>query len=106
MKKLVLSVALLTSVSANAAMTSQTEKAYSFIGDKDYAGFCQAVVQNDVKMLKAKVARKVGEIAGSRKNVVKRLVAENGVTCNGASLVEFSKQYQADDVHAYLSAAL
>ncbi|MBT0585480.1 DUF3718 domain-containing protein [Alteromonas oceanisediminis] len=98
-----LGAALLSSVSAFANNASETRD-IRFVGDTQYAGFCQAIVQDDVIKLRKQASRKVGRLAGSQRGVLRAVTSEQGVTCNGKTLIEFSQDKQAEDVHAYLLA--
>lgn len=107
MKSLILAAALTTAFTANARLANDTESKVKFVGDIAYAGFCRAVVQDDVSLLKANLAVKVGSIAPSRRQVLRKLTAKNnGMTCNGNSLVEFSEKYNAEQVNAYLTSKI
>ena len=101
MKKVLLVTLALSAFGASAHMKS--EDAYRFAGDREYSSFCKAVVTDDVKMLKRSVTNKVGLVAGSRKDVLQKLLSIDGMKCNGIDLVEFSKQREASEVHAYLT---
>lgn len=101
MKKLfVLSIALLA-LSAQAKMGS-TEKV-RYAGDLDYSTFCDAVVNDDVNILKRGVSRKVGVVAYSKREVMKKLIAAEGMTCNGLDLITFAQQRKASAVTQYLT---
>ena len=76
-----------------------------YAGDLGYKHFCEAVIKDDVKMLKRSVRKKVGLIASSSQAVLKKLTASNGVECNGVDLVSFSQQHEALQVYQYLSNA-
>ncbi len=92
---------LILSFSANASMKTASEVKYS--GDSDYFGICEAIVKNDLDLFKVNLNKKVGSVATSRKRVLQRMMAKDGVSCNGANLISFSKQREADNVHAFLS---
>ena len=104
MKKILIVTLALSAFTASAHMKS--EDVYRFAGDREYSGFCKAVVTDDVKMLKRSVTDKVGLVAGSRKDVLRKLLSIDGMRCNGIDLVEFSKQREASEVYAYLSKAI
>ena len=106
MKSFILATTLTMAFTANAHLSNDVESKVRYVGDVEYAGFCQAVVEDNVAKLKTKIAHKVGTIAASRKDVLKKLTAEDGMSCNGESLVEFSKQYNAEQVSAYLNSAI
>ena len=88
---------------ANAGM--KPSKEVRFVGDVNYSTFCKAAVEDNVTMLKRALTQKVGDVAPSRRAVLKKLVAEDGMSCDGFSLVEFSKQRGAQDVYAFLTQA-
>lgn len=103
MKSFILAATMTLAFSANAHM-GETEVRY--VGDTEYAGFCRAVVENDVTKLKSRVAHKVGKVAENRRAVVRKLVAEDGMACNGDNLIAFSEKYGADEVSSYLKSML
>lgn len=104
MKKLIFVVFTLSACVANAGMKSTAN--YKFAGEMDYADFCKAVVTDDLGLLKRSIRSKVGEVAHSSKDVLRKLVAADGMKCNNTDLLEFSKQREAKDVQAYLSEVL
>jgi len=75
-----------------------------FVGDTQFSGFCQAIVDNNIETLLSQAARVVGKVAPSRRGVIRVVTSEDGVTCNGKSLIEFSEEKDATDVYAYLIA--
>lgn len=103
MKKFV--VASLAALSLNAVAHESHEKNYVFKGDRSYAGFCKAAANDNVKLLRRSFANKVGVVAGSKRDVYRILLTPENLTCNGVSLVEFSKQRNAEQVLAYLQTA-
>jgi hypothetical protein len=103
MKKLLIVATLFYTLSTSAETRSMYD--IKFSGDIEFSGFCKAVLNNDVNMLKRHIRAKVGVIAANEKRVLKRLVEQNGMQCNGKDLVAFSIQRQAPDVQAYLSQA-
>ncbi|WP_416306553.1 hypothetical protein [Neptunicella sp. SCSIO 80796] len=92
--------ALTATVSAETNVT--TSEGYKLVGDMKFSSFCKAVLNDDVLLLKHSLARKVGSVASSRRDVLRKLIAEDGMTCDGASLVDFAKQREATEVHAYI----
>lgn len=76
-----------------------------YAGDLAFSNFCEAVVKDDVNMLKRSVLSKVGQVAKSPEGVLKKLIAADGMTCNGSDLVTFSKKRKASEVSKYLSSA-
>jgi hypothetical protein len=104
MKKLIFGVFALSAFTAHAGMKSAAN--YKFAGEIAYADFCKAVVTDDLSLLKRSIRSKVGEVAHSSKDVLRKLVAVDGMKCNNTDLLEFSKQREAKDVQAYLSEVL
>lgn len=102
MKKLLLTTLFtLTTFTASAGMESSHK--VRFAGDIEYSSFCKAVVEDDLDMLKRSVRSKVGRVATSSKDVMRKLVATNGMKCNGVDLIKFSEQRKASQVNAYLT---
>lgn len=109
LKNNIKTIAALTALALSSAATASTEDASSldnvkYTGDMKYAGFCKAVVENSVDGLRLVANRSVGDVAASRRGVIRAVTADNGVTCNGKSLIEFSIEKNAGDVHAFLVA--
>jgi hypothetical protein len=94
---------LLCVLAANVSAKLREGERFAFTGDLEYSGFCEAIVNDNLDLLKTSMSRKVGEIGSSRKEVLRKLVADNGMTCNGVDLIEFSRSREADEVHAYLT---
>jgi hypothetical protein len=90
-------------LNASAKLGSVNKVQYA--GDLEYKNFCEAVVKDDVNMLKRSVRNKVGLVASSSQAVLKKLTASNGMACNGVDLVSFSEQRNASQVYQYLSNA-
>jgi hypothetical protein len=101
MKKTLVILTMLWASAASAHLNK--DLTYRFAGDIDYAGFCKAIVTNDVDMLKRNVKNKVGQLASRSEEVLRILISENGIKCNGIDLIEFSKQREANEVYAYLT---
>ncbi|GAA6184761.1 MULTISPECIES: DUF3718 domain-containing protein [Alteromonadaceae] len=104
MKKLVLASLLALSVPFTASASESSAESVKFIGDLEYASFCKAVVNNDVELFKLSLNRFVGELGSSRKRVLKRVLADNNVTCSGQSLVEFSAKRNATQIGSFITA--
>lgn len=102
MKKLVLATIAAAVFSAQAMAHEAHDKEFVFKGDKSYASFCRAVTQDNVKLIHNSFKNKVGVVAQNRKDVFRKLMDSNNLTCNGKDLVEFSKEYKAEGVMAYL----
>lgn len=99
LKVLSAAATLFFAVSASAADSS---KDLRFTGDTQFSGFCKAIVLDDVRVLRSSLARNVGRIGGSQREVLRLVTAEDGLTCNGASLIEFSVERDANSVHEFL----
>ena len=100
-KYLAFTTALVISVGVNAQMTRDEKIRYA--GDLQYSGFCRAIVNDDVSLLKRSVGKKVGEVASTRRDVLEKLVSETGMKCNGKDLIKFSESRGAKEVYAYLT---
>lgn len=101
MKNMIVLLIALVAMHAEAKMGLNGQVKYA--GDLDYSAFCDAVVNDDVSILKRSIIRKVGVVAFSKREVVKKLIAAQGMTCNGADLITFAQQRQALSVSEYLS---
>ncbi|GAB2677111.1 DUF3718 domain-containing protein [Aliiglaciecola sp. 3_MG-2023] len=104
MKKLVLATLVALSVPFTASASGTSTESVKFVGDLEYASFCKAVVNNDVELFKVSLNRFVGELGSSRKRVLKRILADNNVTCSGQSLIEFSAKRNATQVGSFITA--
>lgn len=102
MKKLIAVSIALCAFNANAALESKSKVKYK--GDLEYSSFCEAVVTDDVEMLKKNLRSQVGKLAGTQKRVKTLLMSDEGVKCNGTNLKEFSKERAAKQVAAFLQA--
>lgn len=100
MKKII--AILLCGLAANASAKMLEGERFIFKGDLEYSGFCKAIVNNNLSLLKRTMSRKVDELGTSRKAVLSKLVSDGGMTCNGVDLIEFSRNREADEVYAYL----
>lgn len=101
MKRLIALTLALCAVNASAKLGSTKDIKYA--GDLAYKTFCEAVVKDDVAMLKRSIRSKVGVVAGSDDAVLELLTAVDGMACNGVDLMAFSKQRRATQVAKYLS---
>ena len=101
MKKLIAVSMMFAALGANAKLGSPENIKYT--GDLNYQDLCEAVVKDDVKMLQRGLRSRVGEIAGSKSTVLKKLTASNGMRCNGVDLKAFSKERQASEVLNFLT---
>ena len=84
------------SINASAAAP---QKDVRFVGETQFAGFCKAIINDDVRVLRSSLSRNVGRIGASQREVLRMVTSEEGLTCNGSSLIEFSVERHADAVH-------
>ncbi len=103
MKKLVLALSATLALTANAHQVS--DDTLVFKGDKSYAGFCRAAVEDNVRLMRSSFNNKIGVVAGSRRDTMRILLDADNLSCNGLGIVEFSKTRAADNVVAYLENA-
>lgn len=89
---------------AGSTAASMKSDPFKYAGDTEYSGFCKAIVEDDLSLLKRNIIQKVGTVSGSRKGVLRKLLSETGMTCNGLDLIQFSMQRESSEVFAYLSA--
>ncbi|AXR06367.1 DUF3718 domain-containing protein [Salinimonas sediminis] len=87
---------------AGQAHAAQPEKDVRFVGDTQFSGFCKAIVMDDIRILRSSLSRNVGRIGASQREVLRLITAEDGLTCNGTSLIEFSVERDANSVHDFL----
>ena len=100
--KSILATSLLV-VAASSAHAAGSVKQARYVGDVAFANFCKAAVMDDVRILRSSISRQVGRIGVSEKQVVRLVTADNGLTCNGESLLNFSKQRDAKEVYSFLT---
>ncbi|WP_394223981.1 DUF3718 domain-containing protein [Alteromonas gracilis] len=98
-KALALTATVAFSISANAAAP---QKELRFVGETQFAGFCKAVINDDIRVLRSSLSRNVGRIGASQREVLRMVTSEEGLTCNGSSLIEFSVERNANAVYEYL----
>lgn len=106
MKRLttILSATVLTvSIASSHAFAAVSEQGVRFVGETQFAGFCKAVINDDIKVLRSSLSRNVGRIGASQREVLRMVTAEEGLTCNGSSLIEFSVERDATAVLEYLT---
>jgi hypothetical protein len=103
MKKLIIAsiLASAVSMSANASMESKTN--FKFTGDTEFAGFCKAVLNDNVSLFKRSIRGFVGPLGATRQDVLKRVLKNENVSCAGQGLVEFTKQRDAKQVAEFIS---
>ena len=87
---------------ALAPAVSAHENHIKYVGDMPYAGFCKAVLNDDVSAFKRVVRRFVGFLGTNSQSVMSRVLDEKGVKCDGKSLMIFSETRNATELQAYL----
>ena len=106
MKKLVVSVVMsVACLSFNANAALQGAKNYKFVGDTEFAGLCEAVINDDLGQFKKSVAKQAGAMGSSKARTLEVLLNDNNVQCGGQGLVAFSQARSANNVLNYLSQA-
>ena len=105
MKKLTLAAVAALTLSAGVSAHEAHDKEFVFKGDNAFASFCRAVTQDNVRLIHNSFKNKIGVVAMSKKDVYRKLLDSQNLSCNGKGLVEFSKEYNAEDVLAYLESA-
>ncbi|MCC2607788.1 hypothetical protein [Planctobacterium marinum] len=105
MKKLTLALATTLALSSAVSATESHDTKFEFRGDKSFASFCRAVTQDNVRLIHNSFKNKIGVVAMSKKDVYRKLLDSQNLSCNGKDLVEFSKEFKADEVLAYLEKA-
>jgi hypothetical protein len=104
MKKLIALSMMFCALNASAKLGSSDDKV-KYAGDLAYSNFCEAVVKDDLNMLKRNVRSKIGLVSSSSQGVLRKLIAAEGkgMSCNGVDLVSFSEQRKASQIYKYLS---
>lgn len=103
MKTLATALTALTVLASASTFAADSKKEVRFEGDKKFAGFCKAAVKDDVRILRSTLARNVGSVGASQREVLRLVTAEGGMTCNGENLVKFAKERNADAVVEYIA---
>ena len=103
MKLLKTIIATATLSIACSASAATSEKEVRFVGETEFAGFCKAIVNDDIKTFRSNLSRNVGRIGDSQRQVLRLVTSETGLTCNGSNLIQFSAERGADTVHEYLT---
>lgn len=81
------------------------ETRVTFVGDKRFAGFCKAAINDSVDLFNRALRRQVGYIAGTREEALSIVVDGTKVSCGGKSIEEFSKERGAEKLVAFLNNA-
>ena len=100
---LVTSALVVTSAMAFSVSAAAPQKDVRFVGETQFAGFCKAIINDDIKVLRSSLSRNVGRIGASQREVLRMVTSEEGLTCNGSSLIEFSVERDANAVYEYLT---
>lgn len=99
MKKLIVAAIFSAVVSgANAGVNSNVK----FVGDTEYAGFCKAVMNDNVVLFKRSLKRFVGPLGGTRQDVLERVLQNDNVQCAGQGIADFAQQRDAEQVSQYI----
>ena len=102
MKKLILATALSLSVSYSSTAEILNDKLSIYIGDNDYLMLCQSVVENDSNLFENSLNDLVGELESSKKRVLRRVLADNRVSCAGKGIEEFISARKATAIVKFL----
>lgn len=105
MKKLTLTTLMTVALASSVNAHESHDKEMVFKGDKAFASFCRAVTEDNVRLIHNSFRNKVGVVAESRRDVYRKLLNTDNLSCNGKNLVEFSKEREASEVLAYLEKA-
>jgi hypothetical protein len=104
MKKLLTIVVLsVAGVSFNASATLESTKNYKFVGDTQYAAFCEAAATDNVQLFKNNMKTQLGTLGSSRSQVLNTLLDEENFQCSGLGIVEFSKKRGANELLAFFN---
>lgn len=104
MKKLLLSVVVATACfSVNTSAAMQSAKQFKFVGDTQYAGFCEAVITDNVELFKQNLAQHAPILSVTKKGVLNSVLAAKKITCSNQDLVAFSQQRNATNILAFIN---
>ena len=104
MKKLLLSTVICAAtLSLNASASLKSASNFKFVGDTQYAEFCQAAATNDLSLFKENVKKHAFYLHASNSKMITLLASGDNFECAGQSLVEFSKSRGSHEIAAYLS---
>jgi hypothetical protein len=103
MKKLILATALSLSVSFSSTAENFNEKLVIYVGNNDYLLLCQAVVENDSNLFEMSLNDLVGDLESSKERVLRRVLADNRVSCSDKGLAEFISARKATDIVNFLN---
>ena len=88
---------------AKATVETASTSKYKFVGDKNFANFCKSAVTNNVDLFKRALSRQIGSLGFSNKEVMKKVLEADNVTCSGESLGEFFESRDASNVMSYIA---
>ena len=103
MKKLLLSTICTAALSLNANASLNNANNFKFVGDTQYAEFCQAAATNDLGLFKKNVNEHSFNLSVSKNKMLMLLVNAENFQCAGQSLVSFSESRGSQDVADYLN---
>lgn len=104
--KLVTAIVLMGITASAAAKMESSEDKYRYKGDTEFSGFCKAIVDDNLVLLKRSAQAKVGSFGKNNLDVIRKIAAANGMKCNGSDLLAFAKERKADEIYAYLNKKL
>ena len=104
MKKLLLSTAICAAtVSFNTSASLKSANNFKFVGDTQYAGFCQAAATNDLGLFKMNAKQHAFRLSASKSKMLTLLANAEHFQCDSQSLVEFSESRGSQDIADYLT---
>ena len=103
MKNVLLASVFVSVFSASAQATINAEKKVKFVGDMAYAGFCQAIVDDNVSLFKRSIRRFVGPLGGTREEVLEKVLENDNVKCAGEGIAKFAQERNATQVSGFIS---
>ena len=105
MKKLLLTTICAATLSLNASASLKSANNFKFVGDTQYAGFCEAAATNDLDLFKKNVKQHGFRLSASKDKMIALLASGDHFQCANQNLVEFSESRGSQDVVEYLTGA-
>ncbi|MFQ3235573.1 MAG: hypothetical protein ACI9C4_001132 [Paraglaciecola sp.] len=106
MKNLLLSVVVAAACfSLNANATVQSAKQFKFVGVTELAGFCEAIVTDNVDLFKMNLAQHKRILSGNKLEALNTALKAKTVSCSNQDLVSFSQQRNATNILAFIDSA-
>jgi hypothetical protein len=105
MKKLLLTTICAATLSLNASASLKSANNFKFVGDTQYAGFCEAAATNDLDLFKKNVKQHGFRLSASKDKMIALLASGDHFQCANQNLVEFSESRGSQDVVDYLTGA-